>query len=41
MKVHHLNCGTDCPLGGRPFDGVSRSAFGSVVWSYAGNWVTG
>jgi glyoxylase-like metal-dependent hydrolase (beta-lactamase superfamily II) len=31
MKVHHLNCGTDCPLGGRLFDGVSRSAFGSVV----------
>mgnify|MGYP002778418532 CR=1 FL=1 len=24
MRVHHLNCGTCCPLGGRVFDGVSR-----------------
>jgi glyoxylase-like metal-dependent hydrolase (beta-lactamase superfamily II) len=24
LKVHHLNCGTCCPWGGRVFDGVSR-----------------
>lgn len=24
MRVHHLNCGTCCPWGGRVFDGVSR-----------------
>lgn len=24
LKVHHLNCGTSCPLGGRLFDGTSR-----------------
>ena len=31
MRIHHLNCGTDCPLGGRIFDGVSRGPFGTVV----------
>ena len=24
MRIHHLNCGTDCPAGGRLFDGVSQ-----------------
>ncbi len=24
MKIHHLNCGTCCPLGGRLFDGTSH-----------------
>lgn len=24
MRVHHLNCGTSCPLGGRLFDGTSH-----------------
>lgn len=24
MKIHYLNCGTDCPLGGRLFDGFSK-----------------
>jgi glyoxylase-like metal-dependent hydrolase (beta-lactamase superfamily II) len=24
MRVHHLNCGTDCPAGGALFDGFSR-----------------
>jgi glyoxylase-like metal-dependent hydrolase (beta-lactamase superfamily II) len=31
MRVHHLNCGTDCPIGGRLFDGVSRGLFGKVT----------
>jgi glyoxylase-like metal-dependent hydrolase (beta-lactamase superfamily II) len=31
MRVHHLNCGTCCPLGGRMFDGKSDSAFGHLV----------
>ena len=31
MRIHHLNCGTDCPAGGRLFDGVSRGPFGKVV----------
>lgn len=31
MQVHHLNCGTDCPLGGALFDGVSKSAAGRLV----------
>lgn len=25
MRIHHLNCGTCCPWGGRLFDGISRS----------------
>lgn len=24
MRIHYLNCGTDCPLGGAMFDGVSK-----------------
>lgn len=31
MKIHHLNCGTCCPVGGRLFDGSSDSAFGHIV----------
>ena len=31
MRIHHLNCGTDCPAGGRLFDGVSRGPLGKVV----------
>jgi glyoxylase-like metal-dependent hydrolase (beta-lactamase superfamily II) len=31
MRIHHLNCGTDCPLGGALFDGRSASAFGKLV----------
>lgn len=31
MKVHHLNCGTCCPVGGRLFDGTSDSPFGHLV----------
>jgi glyoxylase-like metal-dependent hydrolase (beta-lactamase superfamily II) len=28
MRVHHLNCGTHCPLGGALFDGVSKGWLG-------------
>lgn len=31
MKVHHLNCGTLCPVGGRLFDGVSDSPFAHLA----------
>ncbi len=31
MKIHHLNCGTCCPAGGRLFDGTSDSALGHIV----------
>ncbi|WP_419827045.1 MBL fold metallo-hydrolase [Sphingomonas sp.] len=31
MRVHHLNCGTCCPVGGRLFDGKSDGAFGHLV----------
>jgi glyoxylase-like metal-dependent hydrolase (beta-lactamase superfamily II) len=31
MRIHHLNCGTDCPLGGALFDGKSRGPLGEVV----------
>ena len=31
MRIHHLNCGTDCPIGGRLFDGVSPGLLGRVV----------
>lgn len=31
MKIHHLNCGTCCPVGGRLFDGQSDSPFGHIV----------
>jgi len=30
MRVHYLRCGTDCPLGGRLFDGFSAGAFGLI-----------
>lgn len=31
MRIHHLNCGTDCPWGGRLFDGKSRTLIGHLV----------
>jgi glyoxylase-like metal-dependent hydrolase (beta-lactamase superfamily II) len=31
MRIHHLNCGTCCPVGGRLFDGTSDSPFGHLV----------
>lgn len=31
MRIHHLNCGTDCPLGGPLFDGRSVSPLGHIV----------
>ena len=31
MKIHHLNCGTDCPYGGAFFDGVSVGMTGRLV----------
>ena len=31
MRVHHLNCGSDCPLGGRLFDGRSAGLLGHLV----------
>ena len=31
MRVHHLNCGTDCPVGGAAFDGRSRGLLGHIV----------
>ena len=31
MKIHHLNCGTCCPAGGRLFDGTSDGLLGRVV----------
>ena len=31
MKIHHLNCGTCCPVGGRLFDGKSDGVFGHIV----------
>ncbi len=31
MKIHHLNCGTDCPLGGALFDGRSKGLLGHLV----------
>ena len=27
MRIHYLNCGTDCPLGGAMFDGFSKGPF--------------
>lgn len=30
MRVHHLNCGTHCPLGGAIFDGASRGLLASI-----------
>jgi glyoxylase-like metal-dependent hydrolase (beta-lactamase superfamily II) len=31
MRIHHLNCGTDCPLGGALFDGRSLGPLGHLV----------
>jgi glyoxylase-like metal-dependent hydrolase (beta-lactamase superfamily II) len=31
MRVHHLNCGTDCPVGGAVFDGFSKGLLGCIV----------
>lgn len=31
MRIHHLNCGTDCPVGGALFDGRSASLTGRLV----------
>jgi glyoxylase-like metal-dependent hydrolase (beta-lactamase superfamily II) len=30
MRVHHLNCGTHCPLGGAFFDGANTGLFASI-----------
>jgi len=30
MRIHHLNCGTDCPLGGPLFDGFSKSPLAKI-----------
>ncbi|MFT3723264.1 MAG: MBL fold metallo-hydrolase [Hyphomonadaceae bacterium] len=30
MRVHHLNCGTHCPLGGALFDGASRGLLADI-----------
>lgn len=31
MRIHHLNCGTCCPPGGRLFDGTSDGPLGRIV----------
>lgn len=31
MKIHHLNCGTCCPVGGRLFDGYSHGISAHLV----------
>ncbi|HEX8667051.1 MAG TPA: MBL fold metallo-hydrolase [Allosphingosinicella sp.] len=31
MRIHHLNCGTDCPIGGALFDGRSKGLTGHLV----------
>jgi glyoxylase-like metal-dependent hydrolase (beta-lactamase superfamily II) len=31
VRVHHLNCGSHCPLGGAIFDGVSRGPLAYIV----------
>jgi glyoxylase-like metal-dependent hydrolase (beta-lactamase superfamily II) len=31
MRIHHLNCGTDCPVGGAFFDGRSKGPLGRLV----------
>jgi len=31
MRIHHLNCGCMCPVGGRLWDGVSRGATAQLV----------
>lgn len=30
MRIHHLNCGTHCPLGGKLFDGESRGPLAHI-----------
>lgn len=30
MRIHYLNCGTDCPLGGAAFDGFSKGPFAKL-----------
>jgi glyoxylase-like metal-dependent hydrolase (beta-lactamase superfamily II) len=30
QRVHHLNCGSHCPLGGAIFDGASRGLFADI-----------
>lgn len=30
MRIHHLSCGTDCPLGGALFDGFSGGVLGQI-----------
>lgn len=30
MRVHYLQCGTDCPLGGALFDGFSKNIFAHI-----------
>ena len=31
MRIHHLNCGSACPVGGRLFDGYSRGLTAHLV----------
>jgi len=31
MRIHHLNCGTCCPVGGRLFDGTTDGPLGHLV----------
>lgn len=31
MRIYHLNCGTDCPVGGALFDGRSKGLTGHLV----------
>jgi glyoxylase-like metal-dependent hydrolase (beta-lactamase superfamily II) len=31
MRVHHLNCGTDCPFGGALMDGRSKGVLGHLI----------
>ena len=31
MRVHHLNCGTDCPVGGALFDGFSKGPLARIT----------
>jgi glyoxylase-like metal-dependent hydrolase (beta-lactamase superfamily II) len=31
MRIHHISCGTDCPVGGRLFDGASSGVFGRLI----------
>jgi glyoxylase-like metal-dependent hydrolase (beta-lactamase superfamily II) len=30
MRIHHLNCGTHCPIGGAFFDGKSKGVLGNI-----------